>query len=194
MGTWALVLEFLARTHQTSCSPTGEASDRPRVTISGLPGMHRGRIERHGDRHRDDVLNALICAGGPRQRRGFRQPVSDNYFSRSATIRIPDRPCTSKANDNYFPDPDDIGLAERNLFGYLSSPVKRLGSAGRNPTRILGRPGRRCAFQAAPPTVRGPFHCYRTQSYALKIQPGPPFPHRFLTLVFPGPRSIARLG
>ena len=28
---------------------------------------------------------------------------SDNYFSRSATIRIPDRPCTEQgANDNYF--------------------------------------------------------------------------------------------
>jgi hypothetical protein len=28
---------------------------------------------------------------------------SDNYFSRSATIRIPDRPCTEQGvNDNYF--------------------------------------------------------------------------------------------
>jgi hypothetical protein len=28
---------------------------------------------------------------------------SDNYFSLSSTIRIPDRPCTEQeANDNYF--------------------------------------------------------------------------------------------
>jgi hypothetical protein len=45
---------------------------------------------------------------------------SDNYFSLSATIRIPDRPCTEQgANDNYFSRSGrQSGLPSGSVSGY----------------------------------------------------------------------------
>jgi hypothetical protein len=60
------------------------------------------------------------------QHRSIRNPhvqtglSSDNYFSRSATIRIPDRPRTEQgADDNYFSRSGrQSGLPSGPVFGY----------------------------------------------------------------------------